>query len=89
MKVVIFGSRRIVSLEDMEKAVEASNLLHNITEIVSGCAGGVDTSAIKYAEKHNLPVKLSTPNHCFLFPLRLKYSIWYYSAMIMFGYYVN
>jgi hypothetical protein len=58
MKVVIFGSRRIDRLEEVEKAVEASGVLARITEIVSGCALGVDTSAIAYAEKHHLPVKL-------------------------------
>jgi len=58
MKVVIFGSGSIGRLEEVEKAVEASGVLPRTTEIVSGCAAGVDTLALAYAEKHNLPVKL-------------------------------
>jgi len=58
MKVVIFGSRGIDRLEEVEEAMEASGVLARITEIVSGCALGVDTLALAYAEKHNLPVKL-------------------------------
>jgi len=58
MKVVIFGSRGIDRLEEVEEAMEASSVLGRATEIVSGCALGVDTLALAYAEKHNLPVKL-------------------------------
>jgi len=58
MKVVIFGSRNIDRLEEVEEAMEASGVLGRATEIVSGCALGVDTLALAYAEKHNLPVKL-------------------------------
>jgi len=56
MKVVIFGSRSVDRLEEVEKAMEESGV--SATEIVSGCATGVDTLALAYAEKHNLPVKL-------------------------------
>lgn len=58
MKVVIFGSCIIDSMEEVEKAVAVSGVLPRTTEIVSGCAWGVDTLAIEYAGQHNLPVKL-------------------------------
>ena len=62
MKVVIFGSRRIEDMEEVEKAMTDSGIFPQVTEIVSGCAKGVDASAILYAEKHNLPVKLFPAN---------------------------
>lgn len=55
MKVIIAGSRSINDYTLVEKAVEQSGF--PITEVVSGCAKGVDTLAIRFAEFNELPVK--------------------------------
>jgi tRNA-splicing ligase RtcB len=62
MKVVIFGSRGIEEMAEVEKAVEASGVLPQVTEIVSGGADGVDTLAQRYAEKHGIPFRLFSPD---------------------------
>ena len=54
MKVIIAGSREINSYAVVEQAVRESNL--EITEVVSGCARGVDRLGEAYAIKHRLPI---------------------------------
>lgn len=55
MKTIIAGSRDISLPSFVESAVAASQF--TITEVVSGCARGVDTLAIQFAAKNGLPVK--------------------------------
>jgi len=56
MKVIIAGSRTITDYTLVKLAVEKSGWFDKITEIVSGCARGVDQLAIRFAMEHNLPV---------------------------------
>lgn len=60
MKVIIAGSRTINDYSLVEKAVKNSGF--HITEIVSGCARGVDTLAIRYAEFNEIPIKRMPAN---------------------------
>ena len=55
MRVIIAGSRNITDLKVVAQAWEASKF--NITEVVTGCARGVDTLAILVAKAHEVPVK--------------------------------
>lgn len=55
MKTIIAGSRYITDYDKVCRAVEASGFV--ITEVVSGCARGVDTLGEQYANKHKLPIK--------------------------------
>jgi hypothetical protein len=54
MRVVIFGSRDLLDPQDVEDAIWSSGYL--ITEVVSGCARGVDFNGQQFARRHNLPV---------------------------------
>ena len=56
MKVVIAGSRIFNDYKYVEKCVDNSGI--EISEIISGGAYGVDTLAIRYATKHNIPLTL-------------------------------
>jgi hypothetical protein len=57
MKVVIAGSRRITEdhYKDLLRAI--TNARFEITEVVSGCAIGVDRMGEKYARSQNIQVK--------------------------------
>ncbi len=55
MKTVICGSRTIKDYQHVLDAVEKSGF--QITEVVSGCANGVDRNGERYAELNGLPVK--------------------------------
>jgi len=55
MKVIIAGSRSIIKLFLIQDAVEKSQF--NITEVVSGCAIGVDSLGEYYAKINNIPIK--------------------------------
>lgn len=55
MKVIIAGSRGVVSLSEVAIAVEKSGFA--ITEEVSGTARGVDKLGEQYANAHGIPVK--------------------------------
>ncbi|MDR3153891.1 MAG: DUF2493 domain-containing protein [Deltaproteobacteria bacterium] len=63
MKVVIFGSRAITDMALVERAVEESGLLPEITEIVSGRAKGVDTLGERFASERGIPLKLYPPDY--------------------------
>lgn len=54
MKTIIAGSRTIEDYGVVEAAVEASGF--DITEVVSGCARGVDRLGERWAETHQLPI---------------------------------
>lgn len=53
MKTIIAGSRDIINFQTVESAIQESGF--NISEVVSGLARGVDTLAILYCKKYNLP----------------------------------
>jgi hypothetical protein len=55
MKVVIAGSRTIVNYADVVKAIEKSNF--PITEVVCGCAMGVDRLGQQWAISKGVAVK--------------------------------
>lgn len=60
MKTIIAGSREIPypkNLELVTQAVEKSTWKALITEIVSGCARGIDRAAIIYARRNSIPLK--------------------------------
>ena len=55
MKVIIAGPRDFEDYAEVVKAVEASGF--EITEVVSGCARGVDKLGERWAHEHSIPVK--------------------------------
>lgn len=55
MKVIVAGSRTINTFKVVEAAIHDSGF--EVTEIVSGCARGVDTMAILYGEQYGIPIK--------------------------------
>lgn len=55
MKIIIAGSRSISSIELVRRAVALSGF--TITEVVTGCAVGIDTDAIDYAHEIGVPYK--------------------------------
>ena len=57
MKVIIAGSRNISSLGLVKQAIEESGWIDEITEVVSGCASGVDTLGENWAELNEIPIK--------------------------------
>lgn len=56
MKVIIAGSRTIEDGSLIEQAVQGSGFA--ITEVVSGCAPGVDRLGARWARKNKVPVAL-------------------------------
>lgn len=54
MKTIIAGSRTIVDINIVEKAIKDSGF--DITEVVCGEARGVDSLGKKWAIHHNIPV---------------------------------
>jgi len=57
MKTITAGSRLITAFSIVEKAVEESGWKNKITEVVSGCARGVDKLGEMWARNHGIPVK--------------------------------
>lgn len=55
MKVIIAGSRGVNDYSLVVQAVERSG--YNITEVVSGCATGIDTLGEQWARANNIPIK--------------------------------
>lgn len=56
MKVIIAGSRNISDYDVVELAVLQSKF-QNITEVVSGCARGVDFLGEQWALNNNIPIR--------------------------------
>lgn len=56
LKVVIAGSRGITDYTILCNAIAQSDF-SNITEVVSGCARGVDTLGERWAKSANVPIK--------------------------------
>lgn len=61
MKVIVAGSRSITDYEFVKNAIEDSGLHHQITEIVSGGALGVDQLGEHYATEKGLVVTRFLP----------------------------
>lgn len=55
MKVIIAGTRTVKDYALVVQAVERSG--YNITEVVSGCATGVDWLGEQWARANDIPVK--------------------------------
>jgi hypothetical protein len=55
MRVIIAGSRHITDYSVVEAAVAQAGF--EITEVVHGCAAGVDALGKRYADEHSIPVK--------------------------------
>ena len=55
MKVIIAGSRSIEDFASIKYAVDKSAF--KITEVVSGCARGVDKLGERWAKEHGIPIK--------------------------------
>ena len=60
MKIVIFGSRTINNMRELEKAIQDAG--YPITIVISGGARGVDTLAHTWATKNALPSYVLTAN---------------------------
>jgi hypothetical protein len=62
MKLIIAGSRTIsITVEELDALIIAENIT-DITEVVSGCAKGMDKVGINWAVKNNIPVKMFIPD---------------------------
>ena len=57
-RVIIAGSRSLKDLDLIQKAVDFAGLRGKITEVVSGCAPGIDTLAITWATQNGLKDKI-------------------------------
>lgn len=55
MKVIIAGTRSVEDYALVVQAVERSG--YEITEVVSGCATGIDRLGEQWARAHNVPIK--------------------------------
>jgi len=58
MRVIIAGSRSIRKYKVIERLIKECPFYDQITEIVSGGAAGVDSMAIHFATKHDIPYKV-------------------------------
>lgn len=58
MKLIIAGSRDIwIQHDELFEIIEKFGILYRIKEIVSGCASGIDSSAISFATRYKIPLK--------------------------------
>ncbi len=57
MKVIIAGTRNVKDYTLVYKTIEESGWKDRITEVVSGCATGVDSLGEQWARLNNVPVK--------------------------------
>lgn len=57
MRTIIAGSRTVESFDLVRAAVEACPWASEITEVVSGCADGVDTLGEQWAKRKMIPIK--------------------------------
>ena len=58
MKLAIVGSRSFNDISLMEESIAKAFKVEDITEVISGGAGGADTLAEVWAERHNIPTKI-------------------------------
>lgn len=63
MRLIIAGSRSILlTPEQLNVCIVAHFDISDITEVVSGCARGVDMAGIRWATKHGIPIKRFVPD---------------------------
>jgi hypothetical protein len=63
MKLIIAGSRDILmTVNELNNIIGEHFDITQITEIVSGCAQGIDLLGIKWATKNEIPVKKFIPD---------------------------
>ena len=62
MKVIIAGSRSILSLQTVKDAIFSSGFENMIDLVVSGGAHGVDQLGEMYARSKNIPIRRFIPN---------------------------
>ncbi len=63
MKIIIAGSRTIINMNLLIKAIKLSSFeITSTDEIVSGGARGVDTLGEKYAKQNNIKLTIFKPN---------------------------
>jgi len=60
MKVIVAGSRSIKNYDLVDKAIKDSGF--EVTEILSGCAGGVDELGEQYAARHSVKISYFPAN---------------------------
>lgn len=60
MKTIIAGSRHITSMDALRAAIKEAGF--EISEVVTGCAHGVDTLGQVWAYDHGIPVKEFRPD---------------------------
>lgn len=63
MRIIIAGTRTLNDPEFVEDAVRKSGFV--VTEVVSGCARGIDTLGSEWAAQRKIPVKLFPANDDF------------------------
>jgi len=58
LKLIIAGSRDIwLKHDELFEIIDKFGILYEIDEIVSGCASGIDSSAIEFAVRYKIPLK--------------------------------
>lgn len=63
MKLIIAGSRDVsLTVEELDSLIQKHFDVSIIKEIVTGCAKGVDTTGIWWADKHDIPIKKFIPD---------------------------
>lgn len=63
MKIIIAGSRTIINMNLLIKAIKLSSFeITSSDEIISGGARGVDSLGEKYAKQHNIKLTIFKPN---------------------------
>ncbi len=63
LRVIIAGSRHITNYAFVVEAIEASGWASEITEVVCGCAIGVDTLGARWAEERGIQIEHFPPNY--------------------------
>jgi len=58
MKLIIAGGRDIwVRYDEMFSIIDKLGILYDIQEIVSGCASGIDSCGIEFADEYGIRIK--------------------------------
>lgn len=58
MKLIIAGSRDLwIRHDELFEIIEKFGILYDIDEIVSGCASGMDSSAIEFAHRYKVTLR--------------------------------
>jgi hypothetical protein len=58
MRLIIAGSRDLkISSDELFEIIDKFGILYQITEIVSGCASGIDSDGEKFAEDYSIRLK--------------------------------